>query len=82
MTVDDALLLVKYELEAATEKFGSFASQHEGIAVIEEEFLEMREAVFWPKHGGDVKLNPFEEAVQVAAMAVRFLVDLHTEEPR
>ena len=77
MKPDDAFALVREELADATKKFGKFASPHEGIAVIEEEFLEMREAVFWPKRGGDASL----EAIQLAAMAVRFLVDLEGEEP-
>ena len=65
--------LVFDELGAATAKFGSFASAHEGIAVIEEEFLELREAVFWGKQG-----NKRTEAIQLAAMAIRFLMDVET----
>lgn len=38
---------VAQELLRATDKFGPMASPHEALAVIEEEFLEFREAVFW-----------------------------------
>jgi hypothetical protein len=62
---------VAAELERATRKFGAFASGHEAVAVIEEEFLEFREAVFWGR--GD----PRTEAVQLAAMALRYLRDVN-----
>lgn len=60
------------ELTKATEKFGPFNSMHEGYAVILEELDEL-----WD----EIKLNNLnkarEEAVQVAAMAIRFLCDLY-----
>lgn len=59
------------ELKRAMAKFGPMASGHEGIAVIREEYLEMEREVFWGTHA-----RAREEAVQVAAMALRFLVDL------
>jgi hypothetical protein len=46
------------------------ASGHEAVAVIEEEFIEFREAVFWKRS------DPHQEAVQLAAMAVRYLIDV------
>ena len=58
------------ELNRAQEKFPAMHSQHEGVAVIEEEFLELREAVFWGKKG-----TPRAEAIQLAAMALRFVND-------
>jgi hypothetical protein len=65
------LASVGVELQRATAKFGPFNSAHEGYAVIAEELDEL-----W----GDVKANRLDaalrEAVQVAAMAVRFIVDL------
>ena len=73
MDLDEVIDCVRGELHEATERHGQFASAHEGLAVIEEEFLELREAVFWGKKG-----NMREEAVQVAAMAVRFLMDVMT----
>jgi hypothetical protein len=47
-------------------------SGHEGLAVIEEEFLELRLEVFWGKDPAKLR----EEAVQLAAMALRFLCDI------
>ena len=59
------------EYKRATEKFGIFASTHEGYAVILEELDEL-----WD----EIKVNnPKEmlrkEAIQVAAMGFRFIVD-------
>lgn len=71
-----AMELVKNELERATQKFGEFKSPHEGVAIIEEEFLEFREAVFWTGTEGKIR-SPQREAVQLAAMAIRYLVDLY-----
>ena len=72
MRVDDALLLVRNELQTATAKFGPMVSPHEGIAVIREEYLELEREVF---HGEPIKAA--DEATQLAAMAIRFLVDLY-----
>ena len=69
--MDDALLLVRAELFSATSKFGPFASSYEGIAVIREEYLELEAEVF---HGDPDRAT--SEAVQLAAMATRFLVDI------
>lgn len=70
----DAVSEIVDEYVDATSKFGKFVSPHEGLAIIEEEFLEFREAVFWPhkEHTGDARV----EAVQLAAMALRFLMDV------
>lgn len=66
--VVDAVLV---ELQKATEKFGPFASAHEGYAVLLEEVDELWHEV---KHGSLDRQR--EEAVQVAAMALRFLIDV------
>jgi hypothetical protein len=68
--------MVQGELEEATNKFGPFASAHEGLAIIEEEFEEFKTAVFWgvDQHGNPS--DPRDEAIQLAAMAIRFLVDI------
>jgi hypothetical protein len=59
------------ELRAAMAKFGPFAGPHEGYAVILEEVDELWHEV---KHGTRERMRA--EAVQVAAMALRFLVDI------
>lgn len=64
----DAVLM---ELQQAQEKFDPFASAHEGYAVLLEEVDELWHEV---KHGSLDRQR--EEAVQVAAMALRFLVDV------
>jgi hypothetical protein len=66
-----ALNLAADELKRAMVKFGPFRNGHEGYAVILEELDEMWQEV---KHGTRARAR--EEAVQVAAMALRFLVDL------
>jgi hypothetical protein len=70
-----ALNLAAEELKRAMAKFGPMASAHEGIAVIREEYLELEREVFW---GTGERMR--EEAVQLAAMALRFLVDVQEVE--
>jgi len=72
--LEDAVTEIIAEYMTATKKFGMFRSAHEGLAIIQEEFEEFKEAVFWPhkEHTGDAR----EEAVQLAAMALRFLMDI------
>jgi Holliday junction resolvase RusA-like endonuclease len=66
---------VMNELESATKENGSFNSAHEGYAVIEEEFDELKQEVFKKASRRDLD-NMEKEAVQVAAMAMRFLIDI------
>jgi hypothetical protein len=70
MTVVEAALKAAMELERATALHGPFASPHEAYAVLKEEVDEL-----WD----DIKANRIEEArleaIQVAAMALRFLVE-------
>ena len=69
MKQSKAFNLIKKELARARTKFDSFNSPHEGYAVIKEEVDEM-----WD----DIKANrdASKEAVQVAAMALRYLIDI------
>lgn len=69
--IDAALVLVRVELNRAMAKHGLISSTHEGWAVIREEIDELWDAV-----KADDTTSAFEESVQVAASAVRFLVDL------
>lgn len=77
MKKSTALRLVKDELKRATDHHGSFNSCHEGYAVLAEELDELWDEV---KANRGATHRGVSEAVQVAAMALRFLVDL-CEEP-
>lgn len=71
---DQALELVKKEYERAAETHPQLHSPHEGLAVIEDQFEDLKKQVFLPRY----KRNPTEmqkEAIQVAAMAIRFIID-------
>lgn len=72
--LDAALVAIREEVLSAMDRFAPFNSPHEGYAVILEEVDELWQEV---KHGSRTSAHP--EAVQVAAMAVRFLVDLYGE---
>lgn len=69
--ISQIMLEVECELNRATHKFGNFASHHEGYAILKEEVDELWDAVKANDHQ-----HAREEAVQVAAMAIRFLRDL------
>lgn len=70
-TVEEILEWVLEEVTSAQEKFPVMSSPHEGFSILHEEFDEM-----WD----EIKRNDFdgglEEALQVAAMAVRYILDL------
>lgn len=66
---------VKAELLRATKKFGAFASAHEGYAVLFEEVDELWELVRL-KQGEFRDELMRKEAIQVAAMAIRFVYDV------
>jgi NTP pyrophosphatase (non-canonical NTP hydrolase) len=71
---DDILTDIRLEFSRATTKHGKFNSAHEGYAVLLEEVDELWEEVKKQYEKRDsTKLR--EEAVQVAAMAIRFIVD-------
>ena len=92
--VDDVLKDEYYEYKRASSKFPPFNSAHEGIAIIEEEYdelwTEIKKKELYSDPTGlyigidtskyrDKKLMR-EEAIQLAAMAIRFLVDLCSNE--
>jgi NTP pyrophosphatase (non-canonical NTP hydrolase) len=72
MRFEHALREAAEELKQATRKFGSFHSTHEGFAVLKEEVDELWDEV--KKNGTPGQLRA--EAKQVAAMALRFMIDL------
>lgn len=69
--VEDVLL----ELSQATERFGPFNSAHEGWAVLFEEVDGLRLEVFKRQKIRSVD-RMRREAVQTAAMAIRFIYDV------
>ena len=73
MTTEEATDLVLRELAWATKRHGSMASAHEGYAVILEELDELWEIVRL-KEPDERRLA--QEAAQIAAMGLRFLVDI------
>lgn len=77
--IDVAIAEVETELRKATKKFGAFNSSHEGYAVILEELDELKEHV-WMNNSKRDLLAMRKEAVQLAAMALRFIVDVCNEE--
>lgn len=66
---------VAIELDLATNKFPSFNSAHEGFAVLKEEVDELWDEVKAKQGARDIaKMR--KEAIQVAAMAMRFVLDV------
>ena len=65
------------ELNEATKKFGSFHNTHEGYAVLKEEIDEL-----WDEVKANNTENACKEAIQVAAMAIRFIVDCRAGGPK
>ena len=64
---------VQSELDSARKKFKKFNSTHEGYAVIKEELDELWKEVKRKKKN---KKKMEREALQVSAMAIRFILDL------
>jgi len=66
---------IKKEYDRATQKFSSFKNGHEGIAIIREEYLELEREIFTKQSEYDIE-KIRKEAIQLGAMALRFLHDL------
>jgi len=63
------------EYSKAVSHYPPFASAHEGLAVLQEEFEELKAEVFKNNHNRDYEAMR-KEAIQVAAMALRFILDV------
>ena len=70
--LDEIVQTMLRELHQATIKFGKFRTKHEGYAVILEELDELFDVI--KQNGPQERL--VEEAIQVGAMAIRFVYDL------
>lgn len=66
---------VKEEYERASSNFSKFNSAHEGLAVIEEEFEELKAEVFKRKEERSSDAME-QEAIHLAAMVIRFIRDV------
>ena len=67
------------EVHRARGKFAPMHSAHEGLAVIEEEMAELRQHVYMKQKLRD--LNAMQkEAIEVAAMAICFAMEVCDEE--
>lgn len=73
MEIDAVLEEVRVSLQKGMIKHASMHSPHEGHSVIEEEYEEL-----WDHVKADTGRSPEarKEALQLAAMAVRYIVDL------
>lgn len=74
--LDSILRAVGDEVLRALDKFPPFNSPHEGYAVIKEELEELWDEV---KANRGRTREARDEAVQIAAMAVRYVLDLREE---
>lgn len=75
MCETQAIREIMLEYRRATELHGPFQTQHEGFAVILEELDELKAEV-WKKPADRDPILLRKEACQVAAMALRFMLDL------
>jgi len=75
--MDEFLLEVQNECERASKKHPKFPTMHHGLAVIWEEFDELKTEIF--KKVPDQE-NLKSELVQIAAMCLRFHNDLIKED--
>ena len=73
MDKEIAMKLISEEVDFANEKFPAFSSSHEGYAVILEEMDELWDEI---KNNKDPmsSMKQKKEAIQVGAMAVKFLM--------
>jgi len=70
---------IRNEVTTAREKWPRFASAHEGYAILKEEVDELWDHVKTKQKNRDLPAM-HKEAIQVAAMAVRFATEVCDEE--
>jgi len=74
MNIDQAMYAIELEHAGAIAHYPKFNSPHEGLAVLQEEFEELKAEVFKNHKSRSVEAMR-KEAIQVAAMALRFILD-------
>jgi hypothetical protein len=67
---NQAIDAVRRELYTSTEKYGTFRTTHEAFGVLREEVDE-----FWDACKANNLVEMEAEAIQVAAMAIRLIID-------
>ena len=77
MNIPEIAELMIREYAGASNKFGAFHTAHEGWGVIREEYLELEEEIRKKHHDKDKMRH---EAIQLGAMAMRFIYDIYNEE--
>src|SRR5688572_25405326 len=76
LLLNASLLNVEHEVLRSKELFPSmFINQHEAIAVIREEYLELEQECFKNQRNYDL-VAQYKEAKQLAAMAIRLMIEL------
>lgn len=78
-TEGDILTKVHQELREATRNWPKFNSAHEGWGVLLEEVDELKRYVYMKQKNRDLEAMK-KEAIQVAAMAARFAIEVCNEE--
>lgn len=73
IVINEAIETLREELTRALEKHGPMASPHEGYAVIAEELDELWDHVKGNTGRGEAAIK---EAMQVAAMGLRYAIDM------
>lgn len=77
--LDQAILAVTIEIETARANWPKFYNAHEGYAVLLEEMDELKAHVWTNQRKRDLPAMR-KEAMQVAAMALRFMTEVCDEE--
>lgn len=75
MIKSKAIMAIRIEHNSAVSKFPPFLSPHEGYAVLLEEMDELWDEIK-KQYGDRTREQMRKEATQIAAMALRFMIDL------